>query len=302
MSLVSIAMATYNGEKFLKEQLDSIVNQTYKNLEIIICDDCSTDSTIDIIKDFQKRDRRIKLYQNEKQLGVLKNFEKAISLCSGEYIAISDQDDIWIANKIETMLSEIGDNILIYHDDSLIDEKGDLICESFYEFYNETPYPTIKNYYYYYYCISGHSLMFKNNLIKKILPIPIEAEFYDWWIGVNALAYGNIKYIPLQLVKWRAHSTNSAISKTTKNKKLLNFNTIKEWNRARITKLRLLKKHFPLHFHKEIDNAIKFHSNCNRIKCFVFAIRNINKIVTQKNIMRKLKYIIFPLIGPKVDC
>lgn len=131
--LVSIAMTTYNGEKFIKKQLDSIINQTYKNLEIIICDDGSTDKTIDIIKEYQKKDKRIKLYINEKNLGFSKNFEKAISLCKGDYIALSDQDDIWELDKIETMVKNINDAILVYGDEKLIDEKDNIIADSFFQ-------------------------------------------------------------------------------------------------------------------------------------------------------------------------
>ena len=97
--LVSIAMATYNGEKYLKEQLDSIYAQTYKDIEVIVCDDCSSDKTVEILDEYKEK-YGLKYYINEKNLGFKKNFEKAISLCSGDFIALADQDDIWIENKI----------------------------------------------------------------------------------------------------------------------------------------------------------------------------------------------------------
>jgi glycosyltransferase involved in cell wall biosynthesis len=108
--MISIAMCTYNGERFIKEQLDSILNQTYKNFELIITDDDSSDKTITIIKEYIKQDKRIKLYQNNSNLGFIKNFEKAISLCSGDYIVLADQDDIWKVNKLEIFLEQIKDN------------------------------------------------------------------------------------------------------------------------------------------------------------------------------------------------
>jgi len=98
--MVSIALATYNGERFLKEQLDSILEQSYTDIEIIACDDCSTDSTPQILEDYQKKDSRLKVYFNEKNLGFKKNFEKCISLCDGDYIALSDQDDVWTKDHI----------------------------------------------------------------------------------------------------------------------------------------------------------------------------------------------------------
>ena len=124
MPLVSIALCTFNGAKYLSEQVESILNQTYTNLEIIICDDCSSDDTPDIISKYLSKDRRIKMFVNTTNLGCNKNFEKAISLTSGEYIAISDQDDIWEPYKIEELVNNIGDNWLIFSNSSLIDTDG----------------------------------------------------------------------------------------------------------------------------------------------------------------------------------
>ncbi len=94
MALVSIALPTYNGEAFLSKQIDSLLSQNYNNLELIIVDDCSTDGTIEVLNQY-KPNAVVKIFQNERRLGVIKNFEKAISLCAGEFISLSDQDDIW---------------------------------------------------------------------------------------------------------------------------------------------------------------------------------------------------------------
>ena len=112
-SLISVALCTYNGEKFLREQIDSILAQTYKNLEIVIVDDCSTDKTTNIINAYAEKDKRIKLFQNASNLGFNKNFERALGLTSGEYIAISDQDDIWLPQKLQSLLDNIKNNWLI---------------------------------------------------------------------------------------------------------------------------------------------------------------------------------------------
>ena len=96
--LISIAIATYNGEKYLEEQLDSIYAQTYKNIEVIVTDDCSSDKTVEILKKYYKS-HGLKYVINETNLGFVKNFEKAISLCRGDYIALSDQDDIWLSTQ-----------------------------------------------------------------------------------------------------------------------------------------------------------------------------------------------------------
>ena len=108
---VSIILCTYNGARFLREQLDSIVNQTYPIYELIIQDDCSTDSTESIAKEYVEKFPFIKFVKNETNKGINLNFFSAISRATGEYIAISDQDDIWELNKIEKQIDCIGDHL-----------------------------------------------------------------------------------------------------------------------------------------------------------------------------------------------
>ena len=111
--LVSIALCTFNGVEFLKKQLDTIINQDYKNLEIIICDDLSKDGTKNILDKYSLEDNRIKLFYNNENLGYIKNFEKAIKNCSGEYIFLSDQDDIWELDKVSKMLNTFKEKTLL---------------------------------------------------------------------------------------------------------------------------------------------------------------------------------------------
>src|SRR5574344_2136916 len=98
--MISLALPTYNGEKYLREQLDSIFNQTMVPEEIVVVDDRSTDSTIQILEEYKQK-YGLKYYINEQNLGYNKNFEKAITLCQGDYIALCDQDDVWLPEKIE---------------------------------------------------------------------------------------------------------------------------------------------------------------------------------------------------------
>ncbi|MFK5882352.1 MAG: glycosyltransferase family 2 protein [Sulfurospirillum sp.] len=308
MNIVSIAMTTYNGEKFLKEQLNSIINQSYKNLEIIICDDGSFDNTIRMIKEYQKRDNRIKLFENKKSLGVLKNFEKAISLCNGDYIAISDQDDIWMFNKIEVMINEIKDCVLVYHDDSLINRSGKLIYSSFFQSNNilinkehSIKALMLDNW------ISGHACMFSSVLKNHILPISEDIEHYDMWIAIVASIYGNIRFIDKQLVLWRQHGTNTSGSKIDK-RSLLDkiFNpidsvTMLDWNKNRIRRLKFLKKQTTSNnLRSFIDDAINYYTLSNRFKAFIFALLNIKFIIQKKGLLRKIKYILLPIYAPKV--
>jgi glycosyltransferase involved in cell wall biosynthesis len=305
--LVSIVMTTYNGEKFIKEQLESIINQTYKNLEIIICDDGSTDKTVYLIKEYQKKDNRIKLYQNEKNLGFYKNFEKAISLCNGDYIALSDQDDIWSPNKIEIMVREFQKDeniVLVYGDEYLIDENNKIIANSFFDI---TEYLVNNNNYKIFYTnchIYGHNMMFKNNLKKYIIPIPI--KFYDTWIALVASKKGKIKFINKKLGYYRQH--NNSVSQVIRKKRSfmekvlypIDWKTYKIWNQDRIERIKVFKELFP-EDKEYLDELINYYSHKNRMRAFVFALKNINYIINQKGVLRKLKYILLPLFAPKVD-
>ncbi|WP_316802708.1 glycosyltransferase family 2 protein [Pedobacter nototheniae] len=204
--LVSIAICTYNGEKHLIEQLESIVNQTYSNLQIIAADDLSTDSTVEILRSYQDKYSFFTHYQNQRNLGYVKNFENVISKCKGEYIALSDQDDIWDLDKIEKQVKNIGNHSLIYHDSSFIDEKGNSLSKKLSEVYTQyqgnEPFPFLL-----FNCVAGHSILFSNQLVKDIIPFN-EAYFHDRWIANIASERGGIKLIPSPLVRYRQHSTS----------------------------------------------------------------------------------------------
>ncbi|MCX8533631.1 glycosyltransferase [Chryseobacterium luquanense] len=134
---ISVALCTYNGEKYLSEQLDSIFLQSVYVDEIVICDDLSTDQTLEVIQSYlDKYPERIKLIVNEQNLGYVKNFEKAISKTTGDLIFLSDQDDIWLKNKVETVLNEFKNHPtknVFSHDLEILSENGEIIKTSFWE-------------------------------------------------------------------------------------------------------------------------------------------------------------------------
>lgn len=207
--LISVAIATYNGEKFLREQLDSIFNQTYKNIEVIVCDDCSSDSTVSIFEEY-KSNFGLKYYINEKNLGFVKNFEKAISLCTGDFIALSDQDDVWNADKLEVLQKKISNYDLIYSDAEIINENGDVISTSMNKFinvehYNIDQFGRLLLYSCYIY---GCTMMFNSKLKDKILPFPIGLPYHDKWIALNAAENDRIKFESTSLMKYRLHGSN----------------------------------------------------------------------------------------------
>ncbi len=202
-ALVSIALCTYNGEAYLREQLDSIVNQSYAALELIVVDDCSSDNTISILKDYAARHPFIKLFVNPENLGYIRNFEKALRLCSGDFIALSDQDDIWDLKKIEKQVKAIGNHLLIYHDSEFVDQNGQSLHRKMSDIMNlyrgDQPEAFL-----FFNCISGHSVLMKKELRDELLPFP-NAYFHDWWMGYVATNLGSIDFIGESLVKYRQH-------------------------------------------------------------------------------------------------
>lgn len=204
--LISIAMCTYNGAKYLREQLDSLVNQSYPNLEISIFDDCSSDDTVAIVKEFAAQHPQIKLHQNEVNLGYQKNFEANFKACQGEFIAPCDQDDIWSLDKIQKLHELSANHILVYHDSELVDENGKsmkLAMSSRLNFVRgKSPHAFL-----FFNCVSGHSMLFSRDLLNHIFPFPTKG-FYDHWMVYVASHFGSIAFHEQCLVKYRQHQQN----------------------------------------------------------------------------------------------
>lgn len=215
---VSIAICTFNGEKYLQEQLDSIINQSYQNLEIIIVDDCSTDGTITLLKKYQTENTNIKLVLNEINIGFNQNFKKAIQLCTSDFIAIADQDDIWETEKIALLVKKIGNNLLLYHDSAYIDENGNLTGKSTSSHHRFVSGNCAEKLIYYN-CISGHACLIKKELIN-LLPKYDPAIYYDWWLAYTAACTGKIDYITNKLVRHRKHAESSTGQDKSDAKKL----------------------------------------------------------------------------------
>ena len=133
MQTLSIALCTYNGERFLREQLQSLADQILLPFEVVITDDCSTDNTLEIIQEFSNS-LNIKYFPNEKSLKVTKNFEKAISLCTGDIILMCDQDDLWYPDKLaktHTYFQENPTNLVVFSDAELVDKQGVSLGKNF---------------------------------------------------------------------------------------------------------------------------------------------------------------------------
>lgn len=215
MSTVDIAMATYNGEKYISEQIDSIINQSYQDWRLYISDDGSTDNTVKIIKTFVSRDDRIILINTERQGGVIPNFNKALEHTSAGFIALADQDDIWPVDRLEILVNEISKNNetnqpqLIFTDLTLVDEDGKTIAESFYRENGINPLENLEGYNLLWKCtIYGCTTIMNRALLDISLPIPLNAHMHDQWLSMRAYQNKGLKYLTSSSICYRQHDNN----------------------------------------------------------------------------------------------
>lgn len=207
---VSVAMATYNGEKYIKEQIESILINLQKGDELIISDDGSIDNTIKIIKEYAKNDDRIKLISGPGK-GVKQNFANAIKNTKGKYIFLSDQDDIWQKNKVEKVLKylEKENCTLVVHDAEIFNDKDNTIISNSFFAYRKSGCGVIKNIYKNTYI--GCCMAFDSKIIRDILPIPDNIEMHDQWIGIiNDFKYSKSIFINDKLIRYRRHLNNTS--------------------------------------------------------------------------------------------
>lgn len=201
--LVSIPLCTYNGERYLRQQLESLLSQTHAMIEIIAVDDCSSDGTAAILHEFSERDRRLRVLVNPSNVGFKQNFEFALSLCVGEYVAPCDQDDIWMPDKLHSLLNIIDSYALAYCDSELIDTYGASLDQRLSDFMfmsttSDTVAFALQN------CVSGHAMLFRRSLLDRALPIP-ELFFHDWWLAAVAACNGGIVFSGNAKVRYRRH-------------------------------------------------------------------------------------------------
>lgn len=292
--LVSIVMCVFNGNKYLSQQIDSILSQSYDNFELLILDDHSTDSSVDIISYYSNTDSRIRLIKQPRNLGFNKNFEYGLQQAKGEFIAISDQDDIWLPHKISKLVNNIKDATLIYSNSQHIDEYNSLLPQKLDNNINHIDEPKFtsfldENF------VTGHTCIFRRELLGYILPFPEDIYFYDWWIGFAASYVGRIKYLDEVLTHYRIHP-NSLIqlglvnAKQKRSERLLKKKAqIKAFSNSNF-----LNKKDAKFIEKYL--SVMFPSNTgflNKLFSFLFVLKNSRQIYPwyKKNYIKKLNFL-----------
>jgi glycosyltransferase involved in cell wall biosynthesis len=202
---ISVCIATYNGEKYIQYQIESILKQLSIEDEIIISDDHSSDGTLSIINSFN--DSRITIFLNAGEKGYTSNFENALSKAQGDYIFLSDQDDIWVENKIKCCLEYLKDYDLVVSDAEIIDNLGRLIYSSFFK-WRKPYYSTIGNLYKFGFL--GCCFAFKREILNMALPFPKKYILctHDNWLFLIVACNFSYKILSEKLIKYRRHDNN----------------------------------------------------------------------------------------------
>ncbi len=227
---ISVALCTYNGEKYLDVQLQSILDQTLAVHEIIVCDDCSTDKTAEILEKYKQSDSRFKIYKNKTNIGTIGNFEKAISLCSGDYIFLSDQDDIWRPAKVKVMIDFFEKNktcLALFTNGNLIDAENNQLGATLWSKWNfntknqcrwlnntNAMIDLIQNINY----VTGAAMAFSSKLKPEIFPVETPVLYWhDAWIAMHAAYHNGLFYLNENTIDYRIHE-NQLIGVNIQNK------------------------------------------------------------------------------------
>jgi glycosyltransferase involved in cell wall biosynthesis len=205
--LVSVVLCCYNGSRFLEQQVDSILTQTYSPLELIISDDGSTDDTRKVLSKYINSPN-ITIHFQEKNIGLAANFAFASQKARGEYIAFSDQDDIWLPEKIQALVAARADYPLVYSDSLLVDESGNSLNKKLSDI-REMYTGDDSRGYILYSCVWGHGMLITKSLLKRSLPMPAHIH-HDIWLAFQAFLNGGIKYHADVLTHYRQHETSSS--------------------------------------------------------------------------------------------
>lgn len=218
---IDILLATFNGESYIYELLDSICNQTYTSWRLLIRDDCSSDDTAIKIKYFSEKysEKVVVINNKNRRLGVVGNFNALLNESTANYIMFADQDDVWLPRKIELTLSKAIDGynnmpMLIHTDLSVVDKNLNSLSDSFWRYQAIDPTRAdklkdvmVQN------VVTGCTMLINRSLAEMAMPIPDESKMHDWWIAMVAVAFGKIEFIPESTILYRQHGKNDTGAK-----------------------------------------------------------------------------------------
>lgn len=223
---IQILLACYNGEKFLAEQLDSLLSQSMQNFEILIRDDGSADKTLFILKEYQKRFcEKIHLIPSCKRLGVVGNFNALLEASTADYLLFSDQDDVWLKDKVKLIYNALKEGedtygkitpLLVHTDLIVVDSNKNIMSPSFWRFSKLDPIKgqslnrlLVQN------TVTGCAMGINRALLTKATPIPGGACMHDWWLALAATLTGHIIALPESTLLYRQHANNMLGVKTS---------------------------------------------------------------------------------------
>lgn len=291
--LVSIVIATYNGERFLEKQLNSILQQTYPYIEVVVVDDCSTDGTLALLRKYEAQYPQVHVYANEENLGYVKNFEKGMLLAKGSYIAPSDQDDIWLPEKISILMAAMGDYDIVYCNSALIDDGDHLVgrklsdVKQLFDFNDPVMY-AIGN------SAPGHAMILRRKTVQDSVPLP-EMIPHDHWLSFVATFHTGLHFVDQPLVHYRQHNANvfgaAKVKSAGENRQQI-VRKKKAGKKERYAKIRervqLMYEKCPdrmvtqKQFYKEMQQCYRSFSLLNNGKRVALFFRNRHKILSFK--------------------
>lgn len=316
---IDIILTTYNTKiEYLKKQIDSILNQTYTNIKLLISDDNSSEKEVQkILKEYEKKDNRIKIYIQEKNIGYIKNFEFLLKQTDAEYIMFCDHDDIWYKNKVEESIKKLkSENVdLVYCNSTQINEKDEIIKKDYFK-YKNVPLIKGKNNLAISRCIGiGCSQIITKQVRDKMLPFTEEVMAHDWLAAFIANENKGIAYIEEPLFGYRLHNTNvfggrnlaqnlarwkDENGKTYKS--YLKYRKEKVIDKAYLDGAKMCKQYAKNEADKKfLTEIIHYYENLKKSKYVNFHIFKYFKFLAGKNLFKKsIKEIVifhFPIIG-----
>lgn len=204
-------MATYNGAKYIGEQITSILRQTIQDFELVVCDDGSSDDTIQILEDYAQRDNRIRIYINNHNYGFKVTFENAISNSHGDYVALCDQDDIWLPDHLEMLLNEMKDNVQIVCGKPIFVNENNEELPDKYDYFLMYRYPTTnkdtaRHIFLGRSTYQGASMLIRKSFFDKALPIPDGAFYHDSWFAILACFMDGFVFVDKPTMRYRRFS------------------------------------------------------------------------------------------------